>query len=384
MPKKRKKEEILTLAVARLRAEGKLQTEVAEQLDINQAKVSRLLKDAVKNGWLEIVPPQLVKSAVPVDIWDKVDEEYFSYPELKERLNKWSPEKIQCNVSVIHADARQFARSAAKPVLDLISKARKVGVMWGRTICEVAEGIDALHPQSSFSGDPVRFIPLCGEPLHLKTPRNTDFSSSRLAAYLERLINGAEGEPPLLSGVPAYIPLSLKGAKAKAIREFIDLIPGYQIVFGGQYTRSKDEPLVEKIDSILTGIGISGGYATDDESYTGSFLRERLAQGDITKDELHSSVFGDIGGVIIAHSNLPSDMKNRIRDMNERWTGIDRGHLQRCAERANKKSRPGVIVVASGKAKAEMVREVVSRGLVNELIINRSLADGLMELSSSN
>jgi DNA-binding transcriptional regulator LsrR (DeoR family) len=88
---------------------------------------------------------------------------------------------------------------------------------------------------------------------------------------------------------------------------------------------------------------------------------------------------GDIGGIIIPRRGLPKAEANRIKEMNDRWTGIQEHHLQRCAREASKNGRPGVVIVALGQKRCDMVRRCVELGLVNELIIDQELAQGLKE-----
>jgi len=59
------------------------------------------------------------------------------------------------------------------------------------------------------------------------------------------------------------------------------------------------------------------------------------------------------------------------------FASTSRRHLQRVAQQADRRKRPGVIVVALGADRAEIVGEAVRRGLINEPIIDRPLADAL-------
>jgi len=57
--------------------------------------------------------------------------------------------------------------------------------------------------------------------------------------------------------------------------------------------------------------------------------------------------------------------------------------MQRCAEQALQQGTAGVIVVAVGADRAESVCESVKRGLVNTLVIDRALADALLQKLAS-
>jgi hypothetical protein len=70
----------------------------------------------------------------------------------------------------------------------------------------------------------------------------------------------------------------------------------------------------------------------------------------------------------------------KVKRINTQWTGIQREHVARCAERARaSEGTPGVIVLAIGRAKAEAVIEAVNQSLVNHLLIDQDLADALVE-----
>jgi DNA-binding transcriptional regulator LsrR (DeoR family) len=68
-----------------------------------------------------------------------------------------------------------------------------------------------------------------------------------------------------------------------------------------------------------------------------------------------------------------------VRQMNENWTGIQIEQIRACSERARKTGRPGVILVAFGKNKAEIVKKCTDEHLINELIVDYHLAKGLID-----
>lgn len=64
--------------------------------------------------------------------------------------------------------------------------------------------------------------------------------------------------------------------------------------------------------------------------------------------------------------------------LNGMWTGAKLSHLERIAAQAGRSTRPDVIVVAmGGDDRAEILAEAIRYGLVNELIIDRTLAEAL-------
>jgi DNA-binding transcriptional regulator LsrR (DeoR family) len=69
-----------------------------------------------------------------------------------------------------------------------------------------------------------------------------------------------------------------------------------------------------------------------------------------------------------------------VRGINDRWAGVRLEHLARCARAATGGAgRAGVIVLAVGRSKAEVVLECVRGGLVNELIVDHDLAQALAQ-----
>ncbi len=54
--------------------------------------------------------------------------------------------------------------------------------------------------------------------------------------------------------------------------------------------------------------------------------------------------------------------------------------MERVAREARAGGAPGIILLAAGPAKAEMVLEIVARGLVNELLLDSSLGTELRRL----
>jgi len=66
--------------------------------------------------------------------------------------------------------------------------------------------------------------------------------------------------------------------------------------------------------------------------------------------------------------------KERTKDINKRWLGIQNENIEVCAKRGD----PGVVVVASQPAKALIVARVM--GFVTHLIISQDLAEAIIKL----
>jgi DNA-binding transcriptional regulator LsrR (DeoR family) len=375
--KSRGDEDLYILAAAYLCSNNKFQKEIAAHLDISQPEVSRLLKKARTLGWLKTTPR--LDSPDP-DLLDKMRMRFFSSEKLRRRLRELQPRGVGTlrKISIFPSDQGRFSRAGARAVEDALQRATIAGVTWGRTIRELVAELRAHCDRPLRKGNPLQLVPLCGEPLKDRQDP-VKCSSSALAAELDELINGNKPSTcPSLAGVPAFIPKGFSRSQIRTIRHFICRVAGYGSVFGEDDRAAgagRPLPLVHRVDTVITSLGVAGHESR------GIFLMERVEFEEITEEQLIESVVGDIGGIIIARRDASEAQKERIRDMNQRWLGIQQDHLLACARKASDNDRPGVIVLAIGRAKAEMVRRIVELSLVNELIIDRELADELEGLA---
>src|SRR5262249_15328175 len=252
-----------------------------------------------------------------------------------------------------------------------------VGALWGKTLNFVAQGFTLQYAgRPPRRKNPIKFVPLCGEPLYQESLSNFTSSASSLCAAFAKAICGRPGANDPSLSVPAYVSLSKYrdrrqsgGSRSPdrfdAIKQSIHDTPGHARIFGAGR-------LIDDLQAILTGVGV----VHSKEDYTGTFLRERVTQGDTTKKELSQLVLGDIAGVLIPRVGLSKRDRDRVKELNEGLTGVQYGHFQAVA----RGGAPGVIVVASGRAKADLVRQLVKEGLVNVLIIDLELARALSKL----
>lgn len=103
----------------------------------------------------------------------------------------------------------------------------------------------------------------------------------------------------------------------------------------------------------------------------------------LTQARLSALVAGDIGGVLIPKPGLDAAGRRDVDGLNAMWTGVKLKHLQRIAQQAERRGRPGVIVVSLGDNRAEIIAEAVRCDLINELIVDRPLADALARALSA-
>ncbi len=365
-------------AVAYLLSQGYTQDEIGRMMRIGAPRVTRRKKLAGENHWLEKRPPRFARERLSSPRLEEI--EMYCYPQLRklrERLNRIADKKnVACirhiraffsgstNTTETDWDLRleKFGRAAGSYVSQLIPNMNVVGITWGRTLACLAAGIrdHSLHPRPA--ENPVRFVSLCGE--SLDEPM-TDLSSSTLAMKFNDIVNGARGHPVYLGPVPAFVPARFTPDEANVIRKFIGELTGYDKVFGDA------DPLANRLDCLITTIG----YVSEETQ--GRLLDDRLKAEGIDKTRLSQLVIGDVGGVLIPQPDLLPEDRKLVDEMNSRWTGVQRKHLEQCAQAAERVSAKatGVLALAVGKAKAAVVIEAI--GLISHLLIDDELAEEL-------
>lgn len=362
------------------------QVEIGRMLDVSQSVVSRLLKYAEKQKWLErryrFIPDALPSERV---------QSFRRLVEPDKLIDRLTAVQSETGVHVrdvhvvdtgssgesdkaIAARQKRFGRAAARPVAELMLRSDVFAVTWGRTISHIVDAIREIVPVQA-TGRAMRFVPVCGEPTHEKSNPDT---SSHLAERLHALLQASvPGRPPSLTGVPALIPRHFRGSDARGIRKFVEQAASYREMFGDR------APIIRQVDALLTSVGPARrpmGFINEELRSAGSLPGQSL-----TKERLEKLVVGDIGGVLLPRRDLDRAGRREVDQLNAMWTGITREHFERIAVQAARTKRPGVIVASFGGAeRAETVAEAVRCGLVNELIIDRQMADALTEVLSRN
>ncbi len=367
--------ESLVVAAAVLASAGHMQNAIGSALRIPQPKVSRLLKIAQERGWLEPRPPELKLGEIPEALYATA-QRYFSPPELSRTIQDHAPDGHRCNICVLHPERELFWLAAAGKVADILRRAQVVGVTWGHTIKCIADQLVLTRPDTSVSTP--SFIPLCGEPVFVINKGDPHISSSLLAAQLNRLSSETTDAKasPSLAGVPAYISSRFSTGRSGRVLDFVREVPGYRQIFGDPIQPGLGR--AEDMDTVLTSIGSVGSWEPGAARETGSFLEERVHQEeDLTEEHLGRLAFGDLGGILIPRPDLRDADRREVERLNKGWVGLTIDHLRSCASKADSGKAPGVIVVAYGAAKAEMVSEVIKLGLGSEFIVDEGLAEKL-------
>jgi DNA-binding transcriptional regulator LsrR (DeoR family) len=352
------------LAVAWLTQQRVTQTEIKEFLQLrNQTEVSRLRKLAEAKNWLtwNVDWPENADQA-------EIEKKAFrDLDELKAKLNKVAARMpggvtIETIRVVFCGDSddreSRFGEQAGRALVPLIQTARTCAVAWGRTIHATLQGIASQRAPR----DDLEFLPISGEPFNYQ---ETTISPSEAAALLSARF-GCSGKTRSLQGVGARIPRA-EGAEAvdiATIRRFYASCEDYREIFGG------DDPLIDRVDMILTGIGDVATSTKD------PWFSETVQMEGIDASEFARITGGNIGGVW-----LPADDATaaKVQEINERWLGIQKRHYVACARRAERERGkiPGVVVLAIEEEKSSIVLRAA--GMFNRLICSRALAERLLK-----
>jgi hypothetical protein len=178
------------------------------------------------------------------------------------------------------------------------------------------------------------------------------------------------------------------------VADVVQDIPGYRAIFGPANGRKR--AWIDRVDTVITGMGIIATRprrevqrAPGDEpaahEETGDFIRERVVQEEqegITESALSRLIHGDIGGWLLEREGLQPKDCRLVEDLNRGWTGISGSQLARIARAARPNGAPGIILIAAGPAKADMVWQIIKLGWANEILIESGLAAALKALSS--
>ncbi len=346
---------------------------------LSQPQVSRLLSHAEKNKYLVVE----YRFAV----------EKFSEERLCELQNLLAPSQLMsgldefCNLNNVPtprvrvfdsgtgtteaalAQRRtKFGRLASGRVIELIEKSDTVGIAWGRTIKSVVSGIGISRRPISKS-EYKEFVAVCAELLSIA---QRGYSSSRIAELLDETYNVNRINSPQLTGFPAYVPQRYDEETQKSIWRYISETPAYYRTFSGP------DPLVDKIDLLITSVGSS-------DSLVLGMFDELVPTGNTSPHDLRKLIAGDLCGLIIPRPELSESKLSLIDKINEAWTGIKMDQVKSIVRRAVQNPElPGVVVMALQKERGDAIIEVVRNGLANELIIDQDLASYVQSTINSN
>lgn len=375
--------QLAQIAVARFQSEGKTQAEIADRMNFSQPEISRLVAEATKAGYVAPRHPRLFRENIPDEQWRKSEQLYRSDTKFQEKLDSWTPKDAKVRFTILHAKTkRDFCIEAAAHISELLFSAQNVGLNWGRTPSMLLDGFKAIRSEYQGAKVPqLRFVPLCGDPIFLLNTEKVFSSASVLAGNYGQSINADVRPSPSLHGVHAYI--SNKGNRRKVLMQHIRDLPGYRSIFGSGNHPKHEIPLARQLDMVITGMGtLDLDSRLEQDSKSGEFLKEILMQEDLSKEELDSIAFGEIGGVLIPRRNQKRRQLALYRYLAEGWTGINEEQLLRLAQTARERGTPGIVVLVfeSDLKKAEFTCELLRRGFINHLVASAGLIEMLKQL----
>lgn len=375
--------ELKVAAAAMLAAQGLAQDAIGRRLNVSQASVSRLLREAeYERHWLkrspvfctDRVPPEILQAARGAIFEHNLVAEFrraLGQVQLREVL-VFDSGGTGTSEDDLRARMTMFGRAAATRVLELLEKVDRAGVSWGRTLLHVIRGLADVCLDMPRAARPIEFVPLCCEPLGNV---NVDASSSRLARQLNSIVNDSQGPLYSFTGVPAFIPKGFTKQERAAIEKLNRAVASYAKVFPPVHSkprgtnRSADTYLVDGLELILTSLAPAErllGYSENDHLEATGFSRE----------ELQSLAIGDICGILIERQGLSPTKKGKITECNNCCTGVSLKQLQQVPAETKTGHPGGVVVMAIGASKAPIVIEAVKLG-VHELLIDIDLAETL-------
>jgi DNA-binding transcriptional regulator LsrR (DeoR family) len=420
---------------AYLRAKGSSQRQIADAMRIKQSTVSRYLKTAMESGLLKERTPFFDRRLVTPERFEEIRRKGGGYwPRMDELVTllerhaeagrhdssesgrgrgKSSASKKHAMIKEVRViesgstgiTAQEYAKRietmmpvAASEFQHYQDRLNLVGVPWGATMAGLVEALRVSQNAqvARASLHEIVFVPLAGE---THDHPYLEISASNLARRLDRMVNepvrkhkaahsgdGAwtmadrrtsdaaqELKSRMLGGVPARIPKSLD-AKSGFLKHFLSRNVGYRNVFGdfdpdGNLVGAR--PLVDRLDAIFTSVGTFSPDRTD------AWHDDTIKAENITTQQLEEKTLGDICGIFLARR---PEHETWVRDLNSRLTGLRDDHIKACARRARLEADGplGVILIALGRAKAEIVSECVRKGWINILIIDDDLANSLI------
>lgn len=345
--------------------------DLANAMGCTEDEAVALLAEAERRSFLEI------KSYLSSERMMEC-EKHYHLPELRKKLTHIS-KGVFLEIAVVSSGderdsvrehVRRFAVSAAPILSNWLLHAKQVGIAWGFTLSAVLGAMKELGQRAGRRR--VDVIPICGEPLGFDAG---DDSSSRLAAALADMLNSEGKHAKSLAGIPAIIPQDFSQTEIAAIKRLLKKAPGYVEIFEhSEKAGNKHKPLVEQIDTLITSVG----------SWRMASL-ELKKVGDLDPAQI-DQLLGDIGGVLLPKN---PDGEAAVAKIRELWTGLKMEHIESLALRAKQSAEkfsgvhisPGVIVLASGANKAQIIFEAVKRGIVNRIICNWQTSDELCRLA---
>ena len=392
--------------IAYLRARlGLSVSEIADATDKSESTINRRLKDAEAAGMLK----QYIFTAN-----NEQREKFDSFlrdgkleKDIVERIGNYRLQSaiVVPTVGDSAENREKVAKFAAARIMEktkyAISNGRdpKIGISWGRTLRAIVDSIndircieEALVEEKKSFGDKIDFsevevLPLCGDFWlnRERIPKGADIRDtqfclgSRLAADLADCLKAI---PPLEMSIPASIPVEVADEPYyREIKRFLERSPAMERLYGG------DNPLVSNLDGIITSCGsFPREIPKDDLSFHMALrLRSGLIEENTLEKLCNAGVIGDVLGLFISGKESDGEKESGreldiVDKVNSSFLGPKLEHFRGVVNLARKDPlRMGVIIVAAGESKSAILLEIINLELVNEIIVDSSLARALMD-----
>ncbi|QQS20929.1 MAG: hypothetical protein IPL87_05320 [Candidatus Moraniibacteriota bacterium] len=362
------------------------QKTIANQLNISQPQVSRLIRQALDQGLL-IRRFEFNQERISKKRFNEIKN--FEIPielikSLKQINSRITNVKIYDSGNSHDSYSQRlipFSHNAASYLQDLFAEVNTIGITWGNTLSNL---VDALARRYSYTPlrEPKVFVPLCAELLGMASEQH---HSTMIADRLNEIVNKRNGEHLSLSGIAAFIPRVVKNKKLseeniELLWNFVRDSRSYRDIFE---EFKGEEPFVDRLDCILTSISPLNeplGPGISELERVSSFSPD-----DIKIELIQSGVVGDIGGVLLKRkSYLNNNLDNKssfLESLEKQWTGITFNQMELLAKKAiSSNDKQGIIVIAHGKNKAPVLMEAIQKGIVNQLVIDFELSMALKDL----
>lgn len=343
------------------------QKEICARLGISETTLSRVLRDAREDQWLELLTT-VARKRIPPEI--------LATAELQLKATAAPAEAVSDGIRVLPGeDQEAFLLSVAEYLVgQFAERSRRIGLMFGRTLHQLGERICEVLKEGRDLRGRVSFVPLVGDPLFAMHLGEERITASSIAGMLHHAVYGPSEkvEAPTLTGLPAYIGSSTRSdvppyGMPEAICQFVKGTPGYGRIFLGTNT---EPAAVLNLDTAISGVGVvDAGH----QARTGVFLREVMLQERLSFAEMDRMIAGDMTGIVLPRRELDSQDASKVARINGGWTGVQRPHLEIISRNAKQSGGLGVVVIAFEVRKLEVLRRIHEEKLADELLVSEAI-----------